>query len=211
MDRPFGPYKNCWYCAAMEVDRLLNLLSDEVLRDIVCRLSSERYTPARLGGAMGVPEGQVLRRLATLRNWGMVRMVRRDSASTIVEPLPGEGAETLRRWAAKYCAVGDVCGRPVEKAQKPEGKRSMGSRNFRIGDTVVVNDRMQSNYQYKLVAPMGKDFMPGFEPNSRQRKCLPWVSSKESTATIARTNFPRIGSRRRALAIGQIRNSITSA
>jgi hypothetical protein len=34
----------------------------------------------------------------------------------------------------------------------------------RIGDTVVVNDRMQRNYQYELVAPAGEDFMPGFEP-----------------------------------------------
>jgi hypothetical protein len=33
-----------------------------------------------------------------------------------------------------------------------------------VGDTVVVNDRMQRGYRYEIVAPMGNDFMVGFEP-----------------------------------------------
>jgi hypothetical protein len=33
-----------------------------------------------------------------------------------------------------------------------------------IGDTVVVDDRMQRNYNYRIVAPAGENFMPGFEP-----------------------------------------------
>ena len=35
---------------------------------------------------------------------------------------------------------------------------------YGIGDTVVVNDRMQRNYRYEIVTPAGKDFMAGFEP-----------------------------------------------
>jgi len=36
---------------------------------------------------------------------------------------------------------------------------------FKIGDTVTVNDRMQRGYSYRLAAPMGEDFMPGFTPH----------------------------------------------
>lgn len=97
---------------AREFDKLVNLLGDDVLRDMVCRLSYERFTPGRLSSALGMPEGQILRRINTLKGWGLIRLVRRDSATTIVEPLPGDGARTLRRWAHKYCAEGEACGEP---------------------------------------------------------------------------------------------------
>ena len=105
----YGNDFDCGYCAPMEFDRLVALLGDEVLRDMVCRLSSERYAFGTLSSALGVPEGQVLRRIETLRGWGLVRLLRHDSATTIVEPLPGSGAETLRRWAYNYCPRGHAC------------------------------------------------------------------------------------------------------
>ncbi len=104
------------YGVAREFDRLVALLGDDVLRDIVCRLSSERYTPASMGRALGLPEGQVLRRINVLRSWGLVRLVRRDSATTIVEPRP-DGVATLSRWAEKYCPMGDGCGFPTVAMQ----------------------------------------------------------------------------------------------
>ena len=108
----FGNDSSSTLGVAREFDRLVALLGDDVLRDMVCRLSHQRFTPGRLSSALAMPEGQVLRRINTLRGWGLVRMVRRDSVTTIVEPLPGDGARTLRRWAAKYCAEGDTCGAP---------------------------------------------------------------------------------------------------
>jgi hypothetical protein len=33
-----------------------------------------------------------------------------------------------------------------------------------IGEVITVNDRMQSDYSYTLVAPEGGDFAPGFTP-----------------------------------------------
>ena len=48
--------------SGMEFDRLVALLGDNALRELVCRLSSERYTPASLSTALGIPEGQVMRR-----------------------------------------------------------------------------------------------------------------------------------------------------
>lgn len=36
--------------------------------------------------------------------------------------------------------------------------------SYSVGDRVVVNDKMQSDYTYKLVAPRGQDFAAGFEP-----------------------------------------------
>ena len=117
-----APYPNfgqdCPHCLPMEIDRLAALLGDDVLRDLVCRLSSQRFTPARLSTALGIPEGQVLRRINTLRGWGLVRLARYDSATTIVEPLPGRGGETLRRWATRYCPSGDACGTPAATSQE---------------------------------------------------------------------------------------------
>ena len=35
---------------------------------------------------------------------------------------------------------------------------------YAIGETVVVNDRMQRNYSYRIDAPAGEEFLPGFMP-----------------------------------------------
>lgn len=135
---PFTPSPEegeCGYCGVMEIDRLTALLADEVLRDLICRLSYERYTPASLSAALNLPEGQVLHRIKTLRGWGLVRMVRQDSATTVVEAIPGSGTQTLHRWASQYCPHGDGCGRLVEPSlaqattvvQIPAGAKNIAS------------------------------------------------------------------------------------
>ncbi len=127
-ETPRGDF-GCPHCLPMEFDRLVVLLADEALRDMVCRLSGAGYTPARLSMALGLPEGQVLRRINTLRDWGLVRLVRRDSAKTTVEPLPGEGGRTLGRWAERYCDNGNGCGKPMVRRQvknNARGKKSAG-------------------------------------------------------------------------------------
>ncbi|MDA0661561.1 MAG: hypothetical protein O3B08_01820 [Proteobacteria bacterium] len=43
---------------------------------------------------------------------------------------------------------------------------------YKIGDTVTVNDSMQSNYSYRLDAPPGEDFGPGFEPHFTPKEML---------------------------------------
>ncbi len=106
---------------------MVALLGDDVLRDMVCRLSSERYTPGKLSSAMGIPEGQILRRIKTLRGWGVVRAVRRDSATTIIEPIPGDGTRTLRRWARRYCPTGERCGRPTGGPEAGDGRKPSDS------------------------------------------------------------------------------------
>ena len=111
------------YRVPMEIDRLAALLGDEVLRDMVCRLSYERYGFGNLSSALGIPEGQVMQRINTLRGWGLVRMVRYDSAHTIVEPMPGDGGRTLRRWANRYCSEGDACGNPVANPESQKNER----------------------------------------------------------------------------------------
>jgi hypothetical protein len=37
---------------------------------------------------------------------------------------------------------------------------------------VVVNDKMQTNYRYALVAPVGRDFDPGFKPQLTPKEML---------------------------------------
>jgi len=43
---------------------------------------------------------------------------------------------------------------------------------YRIGDIVVVNDRMQTNYRYEIVARSGRDFAEGFEPHFSPKEML---------------------------------------
>ena len=99
----------CVYCLAMEVDRLVVLLADDVLRDVVCRLSHERYTPETLSLALNLPVGEIMRRVDTLRGWGLARVLAPEGGPTVVEAFPGNGARTLRRWATKYCGQGGTC------------------------------------------------------------------------------------------------------
>lgn len=110
---PFGGGLGCGYCVATEVDRLVALLGDPVLRELICRLSSARYTPDTLGFALGVPEAGIMRRINTLRGWGLARAIPNQWGRTIIEAAPGNGANTLRRWASRYCPHGDECGRPL--------------------------------------------------------------------------------------------------
>ncbi len=111
-DEPLSPFNDGFtstYSIAREFDRLTAVLGDEVLRDLICRLSYERYGPRNLSSALGIPEGQVMRRIDTLRGWGLVRVVGSDAVNPIVEPLPGTGEQTLRRWAIRYCPQGEAC------------------------------------------------------------------------------------------------------
>lgn len=43
---------------------------------------------------------------------------------------------------------------------------------YKVGDVVTVNDKMQRNYQYEIVAPTGADFMPGFTPHYSPQEML---------------------------------------
>ena len=99
---------NCAFCAPLEFDRLVVLLGDDKLREVVCRLSVQPFTPGKLSSAIGLPEGQVLRRTKTLQGWGVIRLVRRDSATTVIEPHAGGGGRTLRRWAKNILLIRDT-------------------------------------------------------------------------------------------------------
>lgn len=148
----FGAQFTGTHTLAMEINRLVMLLGDDGLRDLVCRLSSERYTFGRLSSALGLPEGQVVQRINTLRGWGLVHTVRQSSASTVVEALPGDGAKTLRRWAARYCPSGDNCGRPsANPDSRPEGRE----RSVSGAAGIVPPNRPDSLLQGKLVTVFG--------------------------------------------------------
>jgi len=41
-----------------------------------------------------------------------------------------------------------------------------------MGKIVVVNDLMQQNYRYELVAPVGEDFDDGFTPDLSPKQML---------------------------------------
>lgn len=98
------------FSVAQEIDRLVILLKDDVLRDLVCRVAFETYTPRTLGTALNTSAEEVTRRIETLRGWGLVRYATQDSGIRTIEPVPGSGEATLRRWAAKYCPQDAKCG-----------------------------------------------------------------------------------------------------
>jgi len=43
---------------------------------------------------------------------------------------------------------------------------------YKIGDIVVVNDRMQRGYRYEIVARTGRDFADGFAPHFSPKEML---------------------------------------
>ncbi len=42
----------------------------------------------------------------------------------------------------------------------------------KVGDWIAVDDRMQRDYRYQLLAPAGTDFAPGFEPYFSPKEML---------------------------------------
>ena len=93
---PFGSPATT-YGVAQEFNRMVALLGDDVLRELVCRLSYQRYTPGTLSHALNLSTDEVMRRVDVLRGWGMVRPFTSDSVNTIIESSPGEGERTLGR------------------------------------------------------------------------------------------------------------------
>jgi hypothetical protein len=75
--------------------------------------------------------------------------------------------------------------------------------------TIVVNDRMQQGYTYRLTEPMGKHFDPEFKPELTPKQMLEIgvFGGKYMTDCTQRT-----GSERRSCATSDTtRNSISSA
>jgi hypothetical protein len=56
---------------------------------------------------------------------------------------------------------------------------------------IVVNDRMQQNHRYKLSAPVGRDFDPGFKPELTPKEALRLGIFGGKYMTDAMKEFPR--------------------
>jgi hypothetical protein len=61
---------------------------------------------------------------------------------------------------------------------------------YSIGETVTVNDRMQRNYQYEIVARTGEDFMPGFRPHFSPAEMLAMGIFEGKYCNDCRNEFP---------------------
>ena len=99
----------CIYCLALEIDRLPLILRDQVLRDIICRLSSQAFAPDQLARAVGVTSPEVMQRVNLLRHWGLARFFKSSWGQIVVEAFPGQGELILRRWTKKYCVKSNKC------------------------------------------------------------------------------------------------------
>ena len=56
--------------------------------------------------------------------------------------------------------------------------------------TIVVNDKMQKGYRYELSARLGRDFMPGFEPELTPKQMLRLGVFCGKYMTDTRKEFP---------------------
>ncbi len=61
---------------------------------------------------------------------------------------------------------------------------------FHVGDEIVVHDKMQSDYRYRLSAPTGRDFDPGFEPELTPKEMLRLGVFGGKYMTDCRNEFP---------------------
>ncbi len=103
--------KSCTLCDFTSLDKLVALLADDILRDVVCRVSSQAFEAGTLAKAIGKTDTVgILQRINTLRNWGLLRWRTTEWRTKVVEPARGEGGRILRYWAKKYCPDSEVCG-----------------------------------------------------------------------------------------------------
>jgi len=58
------------------------------------------------------------------------------------------------------------------------------------GKVIVVNDKMQSNYQYELVAPAGRDFADNFKPYYSPKEMLEMGIFEGKYCNDCRAEFP---------------------
>ncbi len=59
-----------------------------------------------------------------------------------------------------------------------------------MGEVIIVNDLMQSNYQYELVAPEGSDFDDAFNPELSPKEMLKLGVFGGKYMTDCRSEFP---------------------
>jgi len=57
--------------------------------------------------------------------------------------------------------------------------------------TITVNDRMQTGYRYELVAPIGRNFDPEFDPDLTPKEMLRLGVFGGKYMTDCRQEFPR--------------------
>ncbi len=60
------------------------------------------------------------------------------------------------------------------------------------GKLIIVNDRMQENYQYRLTAPEGQDFDPDFKPDLTPPQMLELGVFGGKYLTDCRAEFPDV-------------------
>ena len=94
-----------------ELDKLIVMLADPAMRDLVCQLANDRNSPgtfSQSGGFNKIPN--LLSRIDQLVRWGVIHTKITEDGITVIEAVPGYGEETMRRWAKKYCTDSDSCG-----------------------------------------------------------------------------------------------------
>ena len=62
---------------------------------------------------------------------------------------------------------------------------------YKIGDKVIVNDRMQRSYEYDVSERPGNNFGPGFEPHLSPKEMLQMGIFEGKYCNDCKAEFPK--------------------
>ena len=92
-----------------DVAAKVELSLDPVLRQIVCRVAYEPFSPDSLSRAMHVSGTKIWSAVDRLSWMGLVN-VRVNTGFNLVVPTSDRARDLMRRWAESWCTNDDSCG-----------------------------------------------------------------------------------------------------
>lgn len=93
-----------------EVESVVRIRSDPVLRTIVCRVPYTKFTVDNLAKATGLAPITIAHGVSELVDKGLVRFDSGADGTVTIVPNGRSARETMRGWANDWCTSDDHCG-----------------------------------------------------------------------------------------------------
>ena len=92
-----------------ELETILKVNTDPVLRAIICRVAFTDYSLSALMMGSNIPADRFKRALTQLEHGGFIKTSTTGDV-TMVAPANPDAKDALRRFAMSYCSTGGECG-----------------------------------------------------------------------------------------------------